>query len=522
MKKALAPIFVLILTLTLLAGCGAGPSADPDQAPLRLALVPLDSRPCNTQYPLLLNQAAGASLETPPQTLLGDLTAPADSDALLRWLDEQDQADEVILFANTLLNGGLVASRQAQAYEGTDDRLEALADYCRSHESVRITVVDILPRLIPSQFDPVLAPYADALRDYGMAWDGADAAGEEIAAPADIPADALETYRALQEAGRDQALALNDLADQGLIDRLIVSADDGAAHCPANITFRALEKDRASATTTARGADELTMLLVAQACASHADLAPTPVRLVWSDPEAADRVYPYESQTAAAIVEEKMALAGLTPDDSASRTLYIHADSADAPTTLAAIRDNADCLALADIAQTNRGDAQLQEVLLDPIMADAVTFYAGWNTAGNSIGTVCAALRIADLADHQDLSDTQEQDVFRALESFRALRLGEDQLWMASLAPGLQEEFMSAGLCDTYTVFASASAARTAQRRLDAAWTSQNDRLAACMNTNHILTLGDRTLAGDIKGFSSAVAFPWNRAFEIRLTPSFD
>lgn len=520
MKKALS--LLCLLSLTLFFFCGCTTTAPVETPQLRIALIPLDSRPCNTQYPLLLNQAAGASLELPSPLLLGNMTAPANSQALLQWLEDQPEADEVIIFANTLLNGGLIQSRQADAYAQFQDRLQSLAAYCRSHESTRITVVQILPRLIPSQFDPVLAPYADLLRDYGMQWDKSDAAGQDLPDPADIPEQALEAYRSLQKASQDQALALNDMAAQGLIDRYIVSADDGAAFCPANITFRALGQVQSAATITTHGADELTMMLVSQAAAAHQGLEPTPVRVVWSNPQAQDTIYPYESQTAASMVAEKLALAGLQADDTASRTLYIHANTADAPATLEALSQNTGCLAVADIACTNRGDSQLQEFLLNPLTADAVSFYSGWNTAANSIGTACAALRTAAVADAQPLSEAQKEAVFRALESFRAVRLGEDQLWMANLAPSLQQGFMTDGLCDSFTIFSSQSAAYAAQYRLNQAWQDQDTKLAACMNGHHTLTLGRQAVEGNITGFASSVDFPWNRAFEIHLTPSFN
>lgn len=518
MKKALALLLTLSLLSTLFCGCSTQP--EPEKKLRNIVLVPLDSRPCNTQYPLLLTDAAGATLSMPDADMLDHFLTPSDPDTLFDWLKENRDADEIILFANSLLNGGLIASREAAAYSDVNDRLEKLRAFCKSAGDARITVVQVLPRLIPSQFDDVLAPYTDELTDYGIAWDGADAAGDDAPVLADVPAEVVANYTGLQSKSADEALALNDMADSGLIDRLIVTADDSAVHCPANITFRALQEVKSKSTVLTHGADELTMLLMADSVSNSADA--TPVQVIWSDEAAADTVYPYESQTVRTTLSEKMALAGLTETPQAAHTLYIHASNEDAETTRAAINGNEGFLAIADIAQTNRGDEALTDVLLSPETADKVTAYAGWNTAANSIGTVCAVIRISALLDDADLSEADRERAFRALEYFRAIRLGEDQLWMTELAPDLHRNLVAQGFADIYTVFTDEAAAKSARASLDEAWPPFETRLAACFNGTHTLSLGKNSLAGKISDFSATPSFPWDRAFEIRLNIKFD
>lgn len=81
--------------------------------PGTIALVPLDSRPCNTQYPQVLSQMADHRILLPPADALDDFLRPADSEALWQWLEDASrQSQTLILFTNELFNGGLIHSRQ--------------------------------------------------------------------------------------------------------------------------------------------------------------------------------------------------------------------------------------------------------------------------------------------------------------------------------------------------------------------------------------------------------------------------
>lgn len=387
-----------LLPLTAMSGCGRTAIGE---APT-IALMPLDSRPCNTQYPALLAEAATATIALPPDNILDEFLTPADTDALWTWLEEQaETADHLIIFTNSLFCGGLIASRESGAYDQNAENLERLEALCNSfkarEDAGSITVVQVLPRLSPNQFDDALFPYYDALTDYGEAWDAADQAGEAAPEAADgVPADALAEYQRLHKESAALAKSLDALTAEGLIDQLLVSQDDGAEYCPANITFRSLA-DHAENTQLIYGADELSMLLVANLSAAGLDASP--VRIVYSDDADRSRIYPYEAASLEEMTAQKLTLGGATAGDDADATLYIHTDSSDASTTLSAVSDHDGLFALADVAQTNQADPALADALLSPETASALDAYAGWNTAGNTIGTTIATLRAMDTLD---------------------------------------------------------------------------------------------------------------------------
>ncbi|MEE0511131.1 MAG: DUF4127 family protein [Peptococcaceae bacterium] len=513
-------ILCLILPLSTLSGCAL------NDEPPTIALVPLDSRPCNTQYPQLLAQTEAATLLLPPEEDMDHFLDNADSEALWAWLENAaDTADDLVIFTNSLFCGGLIASRSSGAYDDIEDdltRLEALCTAFKKDNHHSITVIQVLPRLTPNQFDDELYPYVDALTAYGEAWDKADAAGN--AAPtvaANVPANALEEYRALHEKSADLAESLNNLAGEGLIDHLIISQDDGDVNCPANITFRHLASNKADNTSLIHGADELAMLLVSDLAA--ADLEAPSVQVLYSDEGDKDQCYPYESITLEEMTEQKLILSGLqTGSDDTTATLYLHTGSEDLNKTQEAIDNHDGLFALADVASTNQADPALVDTLMTSDSFDNIDAYAGWNTAGNSIGTVCATLRAIGALDARwgGLSDNEKNDAILALYRFRAVRLGEDVCYMAAMRDALQSDFLSAGLSDHTSAFTSDAAWQKANALLSKAYAPYNQQLTTLFDGTHTLSLGNHHLQITISDFDSSATFPWARSFEVKITPT--
>ena len=512
-----------LLPLTAMSGCGRTAIGE---APT-IALMPLDSRPCNTQYPALLAEAATATIALPPDDILDEFLIPADTDALWTWLEEQaETADHLVIFTNSLFCGGLIASRESGAYDQNAENLERLEALCNAfkarEDAGSITVVQVLPRLSPNQFDDALFPYYDALTDYGEAWDAADQAGEAAPEAADgVPDNALAEYQRLHKESAALAKSLDALTAEGLIDQLLVSQDDGTEHSPANITFRSLA-EHSENTQLLHGADELAMLLVSDL--SAAGLTETPVRIIYSDEGAKATTYPYEAIPLAEMTTQKLALAGLSEEQDASTTLYIHCSSDDAEATLSAVQNHDGLFALADVAQTNQADPALADALLSPENASALDAYAGWNTAGNTIGTTIATLRAMDTLDARwdDLSADARKNAVRALYTFRAIRLAEDICYMAQIRPDLQQQLALVDIQDHTSAFADSTAWQKANTQLQQTYTPYNTQLATLFNGAHTLRLTNHTIPVQITNFASQATFPWPRSFEVRIDVEMD
>lgn len=522
-RNILIMLLCAALVITGLAGCGASREKTP------VALMPLDSRPCNTQYPAFLADSVNVQLSIPNEDSMDRFTTDADREALWQWLEnEGTKSKHLIIFTNTLFCGGLINSRNSDAYTNVNKDLARLENLCKDFKKDKsagtVTVVQVLPRLTPNQYDTTLAPYSKALKAYGAAWDETDLQSNGNSTPeqpTNVPDEALNAYRNLHETAADMAATLNNMTQEGLIDRLIISQDDGEAACPANVTFRALEKTKSANTLLLHGADELGMLLVVDAATEGTDA--TPVHVVYSDDAAKQEYYPFEAVPLETMVAEKLALAGLTPtDDESAPTLYIHCKSDDAAQTIDALKGNTTIFGLADIAKTNQADPALTSALTDRANFDTIDAYAGWNTAGNSIGTVCAMLRANALIanDFEALSNSERREAATALLHFRAVRYAEDIGFMVNIRIPLQNELAAEHQMKDTTAFTDDAAYEHANTRLAEQYAGFNDVLTPLFNGDHTLSFGPHTYDCSIKDFTSSLTFPWPRAFEVKADVS--
>lgn len=513
-------ILSLLLTAALLtlsfSGC-KNESATVDPPP-RIALMPLDSRPCNTQYPQTLAEACNAKLLMPSLNDMDVFTTDANREALWQWLEKTaTDSDHLIVFTNTLFCGGLINSRNSNAYTHVEEdlvRFETLCDTFKSdHPKGTITVIQVLPRLHPNQYDDLLYFYGDMLKDYGIAWDAADVSNVEPTTPDTIPSEIVEAYRNLHQTAGEMALSLNAMAQDGRIDHLLISQDDGEVSCPANITFRTIQATQSDRTDLIHGADELAMLLVVDTLSDK--LPATPVRVVYSDDSQKTVCYPYEAIPLEDMVAEKLALANLTAtDDDTATTLYLHCTTDDASATAEAINAADGVFGIADIALTNQSDPALTPLLTDQDNFDRISAYAGWNTAGNSIGTVCAVLRLHALIDAQ--FDSIDKDAAAdALLRFRGIRYAEDLGFMTGIRRTLHQSLEDDGSMNDRLVFADESAYQHAKERLAEDYAPFNAQISPLFDGDHTLTFGEHHLKCTVQDFSSTITFPWPRAFEV-------
>lgn len=176
-----------------------------------ILFIPLDSRPVNTQYARILGEMGNVRVILPPDELLDSYLKPAAADELITWLEaNSERADSIIIFANELFNGGLIASRNLASYTGVEQRLERFAEYLRKHKNKKITVLFVLPRQLPSQFTELWA-YRDGLTRWGELSDRQlqyELSGEEKAAlenellllEREIPPAILREYAGIYQA----------------------------------------------------------------------------------------------------------------------------------------------------------------------------------------------------------------------------------------------------------------------------------------------------------------------------------
>lgn len=455
-----------------------------------ILLLPLDDRPVNLDLPVLLGRVAGEALTTPPPSLLGRFLTPGSPEALEGWLGHTAAtARTVVLSLDMLAYGGLVASRTPTVAAGQAlDRLEKLRLIKNASPGLRLFAFSVIMRLTITSADAETRAAGRDIFRYSVLRDqverlGDTAAAAELAAvTARIPAPLLTAYlqaRARNHAVNRAAVAL--LAD-GVLDFLALVQEDTAPaglHLAEQQALIALASERAPADRWRlyAGTDEAAQTLLARAVCQEAGLA-FPVTIALRHPADAEQPALFEDVPLRETVERHVDAVGGTraPDGT---TLAVHTftppqrdmfewtplpvptwDAAlhTFPTTDVAAwmsRFDAGTLAVADVAYCNGGDPHLLEALFATHRYLTLRSYAGWNTAGNTLGTTLAhaALRSYALLGgttpamedaHREalfarlLDDGLYQPIIRAWASARAQEFGASPLNLAGATPHIE------------------------------------------------------------------------------------
>ncbi|QLQ35368.1 DUF4127 family protein [Micromonospora robiginosa] len=421
-----------------------------------IALVPLDDRPVCRTLPAMVAAVAGARVHTPPADLLPAGRRPGDPDGLARWLAER-RADAAVVALETLGLGGLIASRLRDDPVGVVlRRWGALAE--GPTPVYAATVVQRTPDADDAGEEPdYWARHGRALHAYSARLHRA--VGTPDLPTTDVPAPIRRDF--LRRRHRNHVLnqAALGLAAQGVLDTLVVGADDTAVAAVGTAEWQWLRTwtswlevgDRVLAHP---GADEIGAVLVARALTAAAGHAPR-IAVACAEPDGLARVARYEPVSIGDGIASQAAATGahLVDRAHADAVLVVHppqpgdADWATAPPSdtdpAAAARTAALVrrllaegrpVALADCALGNGADPRLVADLTGDGGYAGLVGFAGWNTAGNTVGSA-----LATLVAYQVGAVTGTLDA-TAARRLLAHRLVDDHVWMSYARPRLRHE----------------------------------------------------------------------------------
>ncbi|MCX7799262.1 MAG: DUF4127 family protein [Fimbriimonadales bacterium] len=396
----------------------------------RVVLVPIDDRPATGQFARMIGAIAGVEVQTPPAALLGRFTKPGDPDAVLSWLERQnlDEAEAAVVSAEMVCFGGLVASRtDATPLATALGRLERLERIRRAHPDTPFYVFATIPRVLPTA-TLESAPWREALGSYvtlrerirqgqsvdPRAWNRARSR---------TPKERLAAYDRMR--ARNEALLsrlIDDVAD-GVFDYLVIGQDDATSagpHVPegARLRRRVGQKGIGGKVYFCEGIDQHSNVLVSRAALRRAGWQPR-VRVVLSEPDAGRRVAPYESKPLAKTLEDQILASGARPaadGQPADYTLFVNTlRPPRAPferfcAELVGTLESGEPCAVADVNLGEEGvaDERLFRAIWQSNRAADLLAYAGWNTAGNTMGTTIPAANMALLARRMDLGEAAE------------------------------------------------------------------------------------------------------------------
>ena len=426
---------------------------------MRIAYLPLDERPVNTDLVRDIATLSGGQLLLPPEELLPDQREAGDADALGEWLRTvvgQEQVDTVVVSVDMLAFGGLIPSRtSADDVRQALGRLEVLTGVKQSFPQVPIHGVSLVMRASDSysagEEPEYWSSYGRDLHAYGGArhrdfLDRAAQAGDQAttAAGQAVPTDVLLDFTHRRLRNHLVNLTAIDMAARGIFDTLVITSDDTATHSAGSLEQIWLQNwsrvlPGAGAVAFYPGAEEGGGVRRARAITKNAG---DPVRLapVCPEPQGWSRVAEFENMPLDQATIRQIHAAGAVSAEAADAevVLVVHAPApagfgrgsgqmgADGQDpvhrTVAAVAEHLGAgrrVALADVRYSNGSDPGLLDHLEQAGLVGQLWAYGGWNTAGNTTGGVVAtavAGVLASRAGQVDQSAVQRLLLHRILE----------------------------------------------------------------------------------------------------------
>lgn len=404
-----------------------------------LLLVPLDDRPCCLEWVERLARLAGWRARVPDRSLLGGLTTPGDSQAILDWL-EQQSTTRALLSLDMLAWGGLVASRQPQhLLSRAQERFQRVCRWALGKECWLNTV---LLRTAPTQLSSAEVRQAEMVVELSQwsvrAGEGAQRRVEELRRR--IDSDFLARYQATRE--RNFNLNREAVAQQEAFAQVLVGIDDSKTE-----GWNILERDRLAelGARIVPGTDELAQLQLVPILAPE-----TEIEVLFDEPATGRRVTRYEDRDLESLVQAQFQATGLRRAAGAPRVLAVFGPSGEVQPESSAqqpelerARRFARCLgpmlengrrvAVADVACANGAHLSLVEALQEAGLLSHLTAFSAWNTAGNTLGTALSTLAVCPL------NPSSQQARIR--EAFLLERLADDYLYQSLVRGQLRAQF---------------------------------------------------------------------------------
>lgn len=398
---------------------------------MKIALLPLDERPANTRYPAHVAAIAGATLALPPEDALPNLRAPASRKDLTLWLErEAAQCDGIVASVDLLGYGGLIASRIS--YDGIDEVLQWILPLTELRSERRpvfaFNVIQRISNADDATEEPAYwAQYGTRLYRLSRALDlQGEQGSEELERSDSSPAFALAVQDWLIRRARNHAVNLAMLreAAMGKFDLLVIPSDDTS---PIGLSARERKhlefwKDALLPALTPPlsqsekvlmypGADDLGSAMVARMINHQRHHAPR-VFVHFTDSAMVNNVAPYEdrpihqavatqvmavgAQTVAHIDDADLVLVVSPPFERKARDPHPFDMDADkrreqllpAVQRIAQWVNEGRRVAIADVAFPNGAEPALVELLFAHVDITKLAAFGGWNTAGNTLGSV--------------------------------------------------------------------------------------------------------------------------------------
>ncbi len=409
---------------------------------MRILCLPIDSRPCNTQFIRRLTAWSGHELILPRREEMDDFRRPAPYAGSFAFLKrELPRCGAAVISLDHWCYGSLLASREDGVNEEEAlKRVEELKNLLRDHKDIPVYMNSVILRTTISAFSPKDMTAYQAMIDYSTAADRLERFGMAEDQEALERARALIPEKVLKKAlnARRRNLRINlaavEMAAEGLAASLSVLQEDCQIYGLPRKDQRAIERrvkeTGASNVFLRNGTDEAGALSTAAALQAGRDKLPVEIQY-WGN---GGFIAPFEDRPFRENMESACREAGILPwigsetvvcvccpeegnQGASQRQMRQYAARA------CALAREGKRVYLLDVIMPNGGSTGLVESLNE---ADGLWGYSAWNTASNSMGTLLA----------QVITDALRGKPNRAYYQERLL---DDWLYQSVIRPQLTE-----------------------------------------------------------------------------------
>lgn len=394
-----------------------------------LLYVPLDNRPVCLAYAVETMEAAGWKVKTPPLEYIANADRGGNPDAIFNWvLENADESLAMVISSDALIYGGLVDSRTHHLpLDLLRQRADRLVELKKEFHDQQVYVFTTIMRSPKSSAAPVEPAYykewgtkifrLGELEDKREAKEIGHREMRELRKlRQNIPREILvDMYTRRANNIKATEILLHGV-ESGDFDYLLIGRDDTAefsqAHREArNMEFLVNELPKERIRFFA-GADQLGLLLLNRAATKLQYEIPL-VQIVYAPGRGGETVPAYEDDTIAASARQHVYVAGGVPvlnhkradlvlavntpldgvtweASSEANDYLVTPEIAKFTELVEAMVNNDKAVAVADVKYGNGADNALVSNIFDNGLAYKISSYAGWNTAGNSLGYALA------------------------------------------------------------------------------------------------------------------------------------
>ncbi|HBT16891.1 MAG TPA: hypothetical protein DEB05_08060 [Firmicutes bacterium] len=404
---------------------------------MKIGLIPIDNRPCTMQFPCQLGRIIKTEIIIPPAEILGDFLQPGNTPAIRNWVMEKAaQLDVLIVSVDMLCYGGLINSREGVI--NPDEAIEGLKVFARLkeiHPQLHIMGFNVIMRTSVTVRDDKTAVYWRDLGEYlflNYKEKNSDLSVHEKKRlnllDNRIPPELLQEYCAVRMRNHQvNSEVLLSLA-RGDLDFVILCQEDATLYGPHKEEQMKLEEQIISLglnddVVIYNGTDEAGMLLLARVLNFERKAMPV-FAFNFVPWEGRNNIPPFEDRPLAENVKLQCTVAGIIPvfiqekkpfmeqgfiADAMTIINCSHRQKGEdwlgpiSPTVerdfavgdfLRLVQEIRLPLGVADLRFANGGDPGFLKELAERIGLFNLAAYAGWNTSGNSLGTVLAHLSV--------------------------------------------------------------------------------------------------------------------------------